>query len=196
MNIAVSVPYRPTFSSVAQQMEAERQERLRRRQANAIRPKLVTKVLTEVTQPEQEPAKIGPTVLVEHDWVKQWKAREAEALKDVEIVPLAHPTIEEIQLFCVKQKWTDSQRTVPENYISVRELKSNRRLKDIVLVRHAAFYLCSQLTPRSYPEIAKKFGGKDHTSVLYGVRRIEERLKDNELLMNGEPFNLERIGEI
>jgi chromosomal replication initiator protein len=35
-------------------------------------------------------------------------------------------------------------------------------------------YLCKKLTPRSLPEIARRIGGRDHTTVLYGVRKIEE----------------------
>ena len=37
-----------------------------------------------------------------------------------------------------------------------------------------AMYLAKKLTPRSYPEIGRKFGGRDHTTVLHGVRKIEE----------------------
>lgn len=35
-------------------------------------------------------------------------------------------------------------------------------------------YLCKQLTPRSLPEIGRKFGGRDHTTVMHAVRKIEE----------------------
>jgi chromosomal replication initiator protein len=35
-------------------------------------------------------------------------------------------------------------------------------------------YLCKQLTSRSLPEIGRRFGGRDHTTVMHGVRRIEE----------------------
>ena len=37
-------------------------------------------------------------------------------------------------------------------------------------------YLCKQLTTRSYPDIGRRFGGRDHTTVLHGVRRIEEMM--------------------
>jgi chromosomal replication initiator protein len=35
-------------------------------------------------------------------------------------------------------------------------------------------YLCKQLTPRSLPEIGRKFGGRDHTTVMHAVRKVEE----------------------
>ena len=43
-------------------------------------------------------------------------------------------------------------------------------------------YLCKQLTSRSLPEIGRRFGGRDHTTVMHGVRRIEElRLQDGQI---------------
>ncbi len=168
--------------------------------AKAWKPKLVEVAhepeIEIEPQVEEEPEIAPASVYVEPVWVKRWKAREAAELEKAEIIPLTLPTIEEIQNYCVRQRWADSQRTVRENFISVRELRSDRRPKDIVLVRHAAMYLSAKLTEKSYPQIGKKFGGRDHTSVLFGVGRIEERIKNEELLMNGEPFNLERIGDI
>jgi chromosomal replication initiator protein len=41
-------------------------------------------------------------------------------------------------------------------------------------------YLCKQHTTRSYPDIGRRFGGRDHTTVLHGVRKIEELLTQDE----------------
>src|SRR5262249_34915259 len=53
------------------------------------------------------------------------------------------------------------------------ELCSQRRLAKIARPRQVAFWLCRHLTSRSYPEIGRRFGDKDHTTVLHGVRKME-----------------------
>jgi len=54
---------------------------------------------------------------------------------------------------------------------------SHRRDSLVVLPRHIAMYLAKELTPNSLPEIGRRFGGRDHTSVLYGVRKIARLIK-------------------
>ncbi|WND03803.1 chromosomal replication initiator protein DnaA [Temperatibacter marinus] len=67
------------------------------------------------------------------------------------------------------------QRTVAD-YFSIRlsELLSDRRARNIARPRQFAMYLCKQLTNRSLPEIGRKFGGRDHTTVMHAVRKVEE----------------------
>lgn len=52
------------------------------------------------------------------------------------------------------------------------ELCSKRRTANVVLPRQIAMYLCKTLTLRSLPEIGRRLGGRDHTTVLHGVRKI------------------------
>ncbi|WP_038583319.1 chromosomal replication initiator protein DnaA [Neorhizobium galegae] len=69
----------------------------------------------------------------------------------------------------------DIQRIVARHYnVSRQELVSNRRTRVIVKPRQIAMYLSKTLTPRSFPEIGRRFGGRDHTTVLHAVRKIEE----------------------
>jgi chromosomal replication initiator protein len=69
----------------------------------------------------------------------------------------------------------DIQRVVSRHYnVSRQELVSNRRTRVIVKPRQVAMYLAKMLTPRSFPEIGRRFGGRDHTTVLHAVRKIEE----------------------
>ena len=64
--------------------------------------------------------------------------------------------------------------------ITLNEMKSNRRSRDIVKARQTAMFLAKMLTPRSLPEIGRRFGGRDHTTVLHAVRKIQNRVIDDE----------------
>ncbi len=69
----------------------------------------------------------------------------------------------------------DIQRIVARHYnVSKTELLSNRRTRTIVKPRQVAMYLAKVMTPRSLPEICRRFGGRDHTTVLHAVRKIED----------------------
>ncbi|MGR3563167.1 MAG: chromosomal replication initiator protein DnaA [Heliomarina sp.] len=67
------------------------------------------------------------------------------------------------------------QRKVSEYYnIRLSDIIGPKRLRSYARPRQVAMYLCKQLTSRSLPEIGRRFGGRDHTTVMHGVRRIEE----------------------
>jgi chromosomal replication initiator protein len=67
------------------------------------------------------------------------------------------------------------QRKVAEHYgIKLADMHSARRARVVARPRQVAMYLAKQLTPRSLPEIGRKFGGRDHTTVMHAVRKIEE----------------------
>ena len=75
------------------------------------------------------------------------------------------------------------QRCVAEEFgISLHELKTRRRNKNIVLPRQVAMYLSRELTELSLPEIGTFFGGKDHTTVLHSYNKIKRDLNKNETL--------------
>jgi chromosomal replication initiator protein len=54
------------------------------------------------------------------------------------------------------------------------DMLSARRARAVARPRQVAMYLTKQLTPRSLPEIGRKFGGRDHTTVMHAIRRIDE----------------------
>ncbi len=58
--------------------------------------------------------------------------------------------------------------------IKISEMKSAKRHKAVVLPRQIAMYLSRQLTPSSYPEIGDLFGGKDHSTIIHAIRKIEK----------------------
>jgi hypothetical protein len=85
------------------------------------------------------------------------------------------------------------QRAVLVEFPSVTmyDLKSVRRKKTMVRARQIAVYLAKTLTARSLPEIGKRFGGRDHTTILHSVRKIEAMIeRDLELAAK-----IERIKE-
>lgn len=79
-----------------------------------------------------------------------------------------HPTVLEI-------------RDVVCEYFSVfpNEIESSRRQSALVYPRQIAFFLARHHTHYSYPQIARRFGDRDHTTIMHGCRRIESRMKDD-----------------
>ena len=86
-----------------------------------------------------------------------------ELLRDLLRANERHVTIDEIQK-CVAEHFN----------IKMAEMTSSRRARVVVRPRQVAMYLAKQLTTRSLPEIGRKFGGRDHTTVMHAVRKIEE----------------------
>lgn len=72
------------------------------------------------------------------------------------------------------------QMKVAEHFhIKLQDMHSNRRTKDVARPRQVAMYLAKQLTSKSYPEIGKAFGGRDHTTVMHAVKTVDAlRAKD------------------
>jgi len=85
------------------------------------------------------------------------------------------------------------QKTVSKYYkIKESTIKGKKRSRSIAFPRQIAMYLCRELTEDSFPEIGAKFGGKDHTTVMYAYRKIVEQAKKDEVLSN-ELKELENI---
>jgi chromosomal replication initiator protein len=72
------------------------------------------------------------------------------------------------------------QRKVAEYFnIKMSDMVSNRRMQNIARPRQIAMYIAKQLTSKSLPEIGRKFGGRDHTTILHAVRKIQELCADD-----------------
>lgn len=72
------------------------------------------------------------------------------------------------------------QRKVAEHYnIRLTDMHSARRARQVARPRQVAMYLAKQLTSRSLPEIGRKFGGRDHTTVMHAVRKVEELTRED-----------------
>ena len=75
------------------------------------------------------------------------------------------------------------QKRVAEHFnIKTAEMTSARRARIVARPRQVAMYLAKQLTSRSLPEIGRKFGGRDHTTVMHAVRKIEELVASDRAL--------------
>lgn len=70
------------------------------------------------------------------------------------------------------------QKIVADHFqIKITELKSHKRLKNLVFPRQVSMYICRKLTDMSYPEIGVKYGGKDHSTIIHAIKKIEEKMK-------------------
>lgn len=79
-----------------------------------------------------------------------------------------------------RPKIEDIQRVTSLHFnVSRQDLVSARRTRAIVRPRQIAMYLSKTLTPRSLPEIGRRFGNRDHTTVLHAVRKVEEILTND-----------------
>ena len=67
------------------------------------------------------------------------------------------------------------QKSVAEHFnIRISDMHSARRARSVARPRQVAMYLSKQLTSRSLPEIGRKFGGRDHTTVMHAVKKVDE----------------------
>lgn len=88
------------------------------------------------------------------------------------------------------------QKRVAEHFnIRLADMHSARRARAVARPRQVAMYLAKQLTSRSLPEIGRKFGGRDHTTVMHAVRKVEE-LRSADAGFNEDVELLRRMLEI
>ena len=77
------------------------------------------------------------------------------------------------------------QKKVAEHFnIRIADMHSARRARAIARPRQVAMYLAKQLTSRSLPEIGRKFGGRDHTTVMHACDKISALMKERSQIYN------------
>jgi len=87
------------------------------------------------------------------------------------------------------------QKKTAEYYkLDLRELHSARRARRVARPRQVAMYLARELTSRSLPDIGRRFGGRDHTTVLHACRRIEELCKSDPVFQQEVDFLRKVLG--
>ncbi len=104
-----------------------------------------------------------------------------EVLKDILVENNRELTVEEIQ------------KVVGNHFnIKIADLKSPKRLKALVLPRQVAMYLSRQLTSLSFPEIGEKFGGKDHSTIIHAIKKIE-RVQETDFQLRSTLTTLKNV---
>ncbi len=101
--------------------------------------------------------------------------------KDIDL-PLVQEAIAELVQESLAKSLTiyDIQRAVCDRFhLKLEDLRSKSRQKDIVYPRQIAMYLARDLTDLSLPKIGKEFGGRDHTTVLHAINKIENEIQKN-----------------
>ncbi|MGW1422712.1 helix-turn-helix domain-containing protein [Bradyrhizobium manausense] len=100
--------------------------------------------------------------------------------------PIADEQIKEAHSFFEKNGLVSKveiiQRAVLAKFpgITMADIKSSRRTAKTVAPRQLAMYLCKELTNRTLPDIGRRFGGRDHTTVIHAVNKITCRIRDDE----------------
>jgi hypothetical protein len=102
-------------------------------------------------------------------------------------------TVEKIQRWCLASQLTNRVVTTPADMYSLNELKSDRRHREIILVRQLAMYLSKEFTLLSFPAIGRLFGDRDHTTILHGYRRMKAQIEAGEVFLNGHLFSAESM---
>lgn len=115
-------------------------------------------------------APVGPTPQQRREAQAAKRKAEVDAIRALYPAPIAPRPV----------SVRDIQDVVASYFFTTAfELCSSRRTADIVAPRQLAMLLCKRLTPRSLPDIGRRFGDRDHTTVLYAVRKFEARTRDD-----------------
>lgn len=91
-----------------------------------------------------------------------------EVLKDILVEQNKEITVEAIQ-----------KMVANHFHIKTSEIKSSKRLKNLVLPRQISMYISRKLTSSSFPEIGSKFGGKDHSTIIHAIKKIEKKMGED-----------------
>jgi hypothetical protein len=153
--------------AIAIEMHKAHLARVRRIEAAAVRK--VEPVVVVV-----EPAPPPPPV-------KSWEERQREIP-----IPTVHwfSIIEDHPVLESRAPLVEDIQRVACRYFEVKrnDLLSPRRCQRIAYPRQVAFYLAKTLTRKSRPDIGRRFGGRDHTTILHGYRKIEGLIKSDWLV--------------
>lgn len=119
---------------------------------------------------------------------KELSRSEIEANIQASLEAIASGKLEKLrrQMLSAFGVITKLQMIIAHHYdVGKNDLKSQRRNKDIVYARQMGMFLARDFTTLSYPEIGRRFGGRDHTTVLHAFRKFDRILKLADGLSHG-----------
>jgi chromosomal replication initiation ATPase DnaA len=146
--------------SLVERLHEERKERLARLGVAPVRGNnKLNKILAKQSDIIDEIKRDAPDIVAE--WVKRQKSIADDLQEAVHDAGYIRPSVAAIQAAVAKYF-----------NVGVTDLLSGRRHKDIILPRHIGFYLCRKLTLQSLPDIGRRFGGRDHTTVMHAVHKV------------------------
>jgi len=152
--------------SLIERLHAERKERLARM---APQPKALEHDLHGlIAEQRQLMDEIADSTDAVATWVKRQKAINFKLRAAVENASGSRPSISSIQV-------------AASDYfvVELHEMLATCRIKDVAYARHIAMYLCRTLTGRSLTEIGRKFGNRDHTTILHGFQKIQGLIRSD-----------------
>lgn len=144
---------------------------------NAMCSKALLDALRE-NHPEQEPVPTSVPIFIQEVMIGDAKP-EIQPIPDKAIAAaaeIAFPTFPSR----IKQIQLATLTLFPK--MTRAELTSSRRKATVVKARQIAMYISKQLTNQSLPEIGRRFGGRDHTTVLHAVRKVERLVETDSVL--------------
>jgi chromosomal replication initiator protein len=107
------------------------------------------------------------------DFSKTNQSAISKEIIEAALGDLIKPAIKNIDI-------NDIQKEVAKHYaLTVSDLSSKSRKQHIVLARQTAIHLAHELTTLSLAKIGKNFGNRDHSTILYGIRKIEDKLSES-----------------
>lgn len=166
--------------SVVEDFHRQHKERLARIASRAVEPVKKPEVVKE-----EQPDKIIP--LTKEDQINDWVERQKEMAAELFAIA-GLPTENSVSVERI-------QREVCRHYgIARTDMISGRRTKHLVVPRMVAIHLTRRLTTKSYPEIGRRFGGRDHTTCMHSDRRVSLMMADDVRLQASIEMMIEKLG--
>lgn len=132
--------------------------------------------VSKVRGKQKKPDPILPPIAIPLPKVLEEALQQEPLRQEIVLTPTLCPTcgapVGEARLMI-----THIQALVAAYYqIPVREMTSCRRFRAVSQPRQVAMYLASELTPKSLPDIGRRFGGRDHTTVIHAIKAVQKRM--------------------